>query len=197
VLISDRTDPTAPLLALAEGGRLAPAGTGQALELQLDRGEIHREEPEAKEYATARYAAATLTLGMGQALSDRNRLVGSPFELTPEAIVERAREATDAADVRRWRTFLHRRIAGPVASVAFGFLAVPIGALRRGGRAFGYAVTLLAVVLYYTLLRMGEGLSNRGALPPWLGPNLPNLATLLVGALLVARLARRGPGAAR
>ncbi len=199
VLISDRTDPIAPLLALAQSGRIEPAGEGEALRLVLDRGEVHREELRADEYVSARYRRATITLGMSQTLSERNRLVGSPFELGPGEIVALAREAAghDPVMERRWRTFLHRRIAGPLAIVAFALLAIPLAAFRRGGRAFGYAATILAAVAYYALLRFGEGLSQQGVLPAWLGPNLPNAAFALAGAGLTALLERRGPGAVR
>ena len=197
VLISDRTDPTAPLLALAQGGRFEPAGGGEALRLVLDRGEVHREELRADEYVSARYAHATITLGFGAALSERNRLVGSPFELGPREIVARARSARDAEEARRWWTFLHRRIAAPAALLAFALLAVPIGSARRGGRAFGYAATLLAVIAYYALLRFGEGLSQRAALPAWLGPHLPNLVGAAAGLALITLMARRGAGAVR
>lgn len=197
VLISDRSDPAAPLLALSDAGRLEPAGEGDDLRLVLDRGELHREELQAEEYVTARYQRATITLGIGAALSDRNRLVGSPFELGPGEIIARARAARDPADARRWWSFLHRRIAGPLAIVVFGLLAVPVAASRRGGRAFGYTATLLAVVAYYAMLRVGEGLSQRGALPVWLGPNLPNVALALAGAAALVLMERKGAGAVR
>ena len=197
VLISDRTQPNAPLLALAQGGRLEPAGSGEGMRLLLDRGEVHREEERTDEYVSARYARATVTLGVGQTLSDRNRLVGSPFEMTLAQNVARARAEPDPERARGLWTFLHRRIAGPLAIVAFGLLAVPIAASRRGGRAFGYAATLLVVVGYYAALRFGEGLSQRGALPPWLGPNLPNLALAAAGVVLVLLLERRGARAVR
>jgi lipopolysaccharide export system permease protein len=197
VLISDRTDPTAPLLALAETGRIEPAGAGEGMRLILDRGEVHREEQQVEEYVAANYSRATITLGVGQTLSDRNRLVGSPFELGPRRIVALARAAKDPTEARRWWTFLHRRVAGPLAVLAFGVLAVPIAAYRRGGRAFGYAATLAAVVAYYTVLRFGESLSQRGAFPAWLGPNLPNLAIALAGILALRSMERRGPRAVR
>jgi lipopolysaccharide export system permease protein len=197
VLISDRTDPAAPLLALAQAGRIEPAGEGEEMRLVLDRGELHREELRAEEYVAARYDHATITLGIGETLSERNRLVGSPFELGPAEIVQNARAAREPEAGRRWWTFLHRRIAGPLSIVAFGLLAMPIAAWRRGGRASGYAVTLLAVVGYYALLRFGEGLAQRGAVAPWLGANLANLAFAVGGAGLGALVARRGAGAVR
>jgi lipopolysaccharide export LptBFGC system permease protein LptF len=100
-------------------------------------------------------------------------------------------------DRRYWQTFFWRRIAVPLGILAMGLLAVPIAAMRRGGRAFGYGVTLLAVVGYYTLLRIGEGLGHDGMLPPWLGANLANLVVAALAAGMLALLARRGTGAVR
>jgi len=197
VLISDRTNPRAPVLALAEAGRFEPA-PGGSLRLVLDRGELHREESGDQDYVVARFDRAAVDLGLGQALGARNRLTGSAFELTPAEILragspEGGRPADEA---RGWRTFFFRRMAVPLGILALGLLAVPIGA-RRGGRAFGYAVSLFAVVAYYSLLRFGEKLSHRGALPPWLGPNLANLACLAVAAALLVHLGRRGIQATR
>jgi len=200
VLLSDRSDPEASLLALSRRGRLEPAGGGSDLRLVLEDGEAHREELRTDEYLSARYRQATITLGVAAALREQNRLGGSLFELTPEQIIDRARAAAAAGDEAgrlRWETFLHRRIAAPLSVLAFALLAVPVAAARRGGRGFGYAVTLLSVVAYYALMRLGEGLSQKGSLPSWLGPELGNLAFALGGAGLVLLLARRGVGAVR
>ncbi len=199
VLISDRSDPSAPILALADTGRLDAAGEGQTLRLVLENGELHREEAGMGDYLTATFRRGSIAVGMGNALGDKNRFSGSLFELTPEQIVQLARErgARDPEDGWRWWTFFHRRIAGPIGILAFALLAVPIAASRRGGRAFGYGATLLSVVLYYAVLRFGEGLAQRGAVPPWLGPNLANLACVVAGLLATALMARKGPGAVR
>jgi lipopolysaccharide export system permease protein len=198
VLIADRTNPAAPVLALAASGRFE-AAPGGGLRLVLEDGELHREQPDARDYVVARYRKAQIDLGLGRALDARNRLAGSPFELGPSEILRVAADPAGggAEHVRRWHTFLWRRMAVPFGILALGLLAVPIGAARRGGRAFGYGMTLLAVVAYYSLLRLGEGLSQKGTLPPWLGPNLANLAVVVVAGVLLAQLARRGAGAVR
>jgi lipopolysaccharide export system permease protein len=200
VLISDRTDPAAPLLALAQRGRLEPAGAGADLRLVLDEGEVHREELRSEEYVAAEFRRATITLGVAQTLREQNRIGGALFELTPGEIAERARQAGAAGNREgrlRWETFLHRRIAAPLSILAFALMAVPVAATRRGGRAFGYAATILSVVTYYALMRFGEGLSQKGSLPPWLGPELGNLLFGLLGLGLSALLGRRGAEAVR
>jgi lipopolysaccharide export system permease protein len=195
LLIADRTNPSAPVLVFARSGRLEPTSTG-GLRLVLGDGEVHREEPGARDYVVARFARATADLGLGQALDARNQLSGSPFELSAGEILRSASEG-NAEDRRYWQTFFWRRIAVPLGILAMGLLAVPIAAMRRGGRAFGYGVTLLAVVGYYTLLRIGEGFGHDGTLPPWLGANLANLVVAALAAGMLTLLARRGTGAVR
>ena len=196
VLIEDRSDPRAPLLALAQAGRLDPTGPGDAMRLVLEGGELHREERHG-EYLVGEFARATVAVGLGSTLGERNRLGGSAFELTAGEIAALAQRARSPEEGRRWRSFLFRRLAGPVGILAFALLCVPIAAARRGGRAFGYGATLLAVVVYYAVMRFGEGLSQGGALPPWLGPNLANAVFALGGALALWGIHRKGPGAVR
>ncbi|HEY7726062.1 MAG TPA: LptF/LptG family permease [Anaeromyxobacteraceae bacterium] len=196
VLISDRSDPQAPLLALAQRGRLEPAGAGEGLELVLEDGEAHREDVRSEEYVGATYRRAVVTLGVGRTLREQNHIVGYRAEMTPEQILRRAAEHRALGEeerARRWTMYFHRRIAEPLSVLAFAALAVPVAATRRGGRAFGYVVTLLCFVLYYAVMRVGEGLALQGELPTWLGPHLANVAFAAAGAALVALLAHRGP----
>ena len=196
VLIEDRSDPRAPVLALAQAGRLEPAGAGDAMRLVLEAGELHREE-RAGEYLVGGFERATVAVGLGPSLGEKNRLGASVFELTPGELAALARGARNPEEGRRWRSLLFRRLAGPVGILAFALLCVPIAAARRGGRAFGYGATLLAVVAYYAVMRFGEGLSQRGTLPAWLGPNLANAAFAVAGALALLAMHRKGPGAVR
>jgi lipopolysaccharide export system permease protein len=200
VLISDRTDPRAPLLALARSGRLEPAGADESLRLFLDDGELHREEPGAGEYVRAQFGSASVTVAAGSSVSERNRLGSTRFELSSAEILARAAQHEakgEKLQARRWRTFFHRRAAGPVVILAFALLAVPLAAVRRGGRAAGYVATLFAVVLYYALLRLGENVAHGGGLPVWLGPHAGSIVVAVVALALIWRLDRKGTGAVR
>jgi lipopolysaccharide export system permease protein len=200
VLISDRSDPAAPVLALAREGRLEPVGSGQEMRLVLGGGELHREDAETDEYVTAEFRRADLVVGLGTALTDRSGLLRSAREMDAAAMRERIRlaeEKGDAAEARRFQGYLHRRIAQPLAVLPFALLAVPLGAGRRAGRGFAVGATLLAVVAHYVLLRAGEVLAQKGALPAVLSLQLPTVVLSCVALVLVALQARRGVGAVR
>jgi lipopolysaccharide export system permease protein len=200
VLISDRSNPAAPVLALARAGRLEPLGVGQEMRLVLDTGELHREDPEEDEYVTAGFRHAELVIGLGTALTDRNVLARSAKEMDIAALRARAeaeRARGEAAQARRFEGYLHRRIAQPLAVIPFALLAVPLGASRRVGRAFAIAATLLAVVAHYVLLRGGEVLAQKGTLPAAFSLQLPTIVLSAVAIAMVVLQTRRGAGAIR
>jgi lipopolysaccharide export system permease protein len=200
VLISDHSNPAAPVLALAKTGGLEPVGAGEEMQLVLGTGELHRESAAADEYATAQFRRASLVIGLGTALTDRNALASSVREMTAPAMRARIRQAQargDAAEARRFEGYFHRRLAQPLAVIPFALLALPLGASRRVGRAFAVGATLLAVVAHYVLLRGGEVLAQKGALPAAVALQLPTIVLSAVALLLVALQARRGVGAVR
>ena len=200
VLISDRSNPAAPVLALARAGRLEPVGVGQEMKLVLDAGELHREDADAGEYVTADFRHAELVIGLGTALTDRNVLARSAREMDVRALRARIaaeRSRGDAAQARRFEGYLHRRFAQPLAVIPFALLALPLGASRRVGRGFAVGATLLVVVAHYMLLRGGEVLAQKGALPAVLALQLPTLVLSALALALVALQARRGVGAVK
>jgi lipopolysaccharide export system permease protein len=199
VLISDRSDPSAPVLALAQRGRLQPVGAGQEMRLLLDVGEVHREQADAGQYVVADFGKGDLVLGLGTALSDRSTLVRGGRD-DVEGVLARAREARaqgDDATARRLMAGLHRRLAAALAVIPFALLALPLGAARRGGRAFGIGATFLVVVVHYLLLRGGEVMASRGVMPAPLALQLPTIVLSAVGLALLVLQVRRGPEAVR
>jgi lipopolysaccharide export system permease protein len=200
VLISDRSNPGAPVLALAGKGRLEPVGEGHEMQLVLDGGELHREQAETDEYVAAEFGHAEVVIGLGTALTDRNSLARSAKEMTMDAFEARIaaeRAKGDLAQAWRFEGYKYRRYAQPLAILPFALLAVPLGASRRVGRAFAMAATVGAVIAQYLLMRGGEVMAQKGVLPAWLSLQLPTIVlSLLAGALIVLQ-ARRGPGAVR
>jgi lipopolysaccharide export system permease protein len=199
VLISDRSDPDAPVLALAREGRLESVGAGEEMQLVLRGGELHRWSPDDDGYVLAAFQGAEVVLGLGTALSDRGGLARGNTERL-EAMAARARAMRAAGDVRgadRLESSLHRRIAAALAVIPFALLAVPLGAARRAGRAFGVGATVAVVIVHYLLLKSGQVLAQKGALAAPLALQLPTLVLSAAAVVLVAIQVRRGPGAVR
>jgi len=199
VLISDRSDPSAPVLALARHGLLESVGSEEEMRLVLENGEIHREEAGGDEYVRATFRSAGLSLGVGTALTDRNALSGSTKEMTQAELAAASVPGEDrpVAQARAFGAAYHRRLAAPLAVIAFALMAVPLAAMRRGGRAAAVGASIGAVLSQYLLLRAGEVLAQRGTVPPALALQLGNVVMILAGLGLCWVLERRGPGVVR
>lgn len=90
---------------------------------------------------------------------------------------------------------LHRRFAYPVATLVFGFLAVPLFLARKNfSRAGGGVIALLCTLGYYGLMQLGEGLVQAGTLGPAMGAWLPNLLLTSLALVLLVRALRERVG---
>ncbi|MCM2334844.1 MAG: LptF/LptG family permease, partial [Anaeromyxobacteraceae bacterium] len=120
VLISDRSDPSAPLLALARRGALVPVGVGEEMRLELEVGEAHREEAGADEYLHATFRRAGIALGLGTAITDKNVLSGATKAMSYQELSERTRPAPGRSERDRLAAeiALQRRLASPLAVIA-------------------------------------------------------------------------------
>jgi lipopolysaccharide export system permease protein len=201
VLIQDRSNPDAPVLSLSRRGRLEPVGQWQEMRLGLEDGELHREDAQSDGYAVVEFDRADVVLGLGRGFASRAEGLGRNAR---EATLSETEEQIAAAYAsgkpeQAWyiEGNLHRKIAAALVVISFALLGVPLGASSRAGRAFGAGATLLIMVAHYILLRAGQIIAQKGAVPAWLGLELGNAVVAAVGLLLLLRMALRGTGAVR
>jgi lipopolysaccharide export system permease protein len=192
VLIEDSVgDGQSPLLALAEQGQVAQGG-GEAVVLQLSRGELHRSEPTGE--TLSRFREASFLVGVQERVSRSNKFAGSEEALSSAELDVRAAQM-DAAGNRlaagRVRLERWRRVAVPLACLAFALLGVPLALASGGAQGSAYLITLGAFVGFYSLSRLGVALAD-ARFPPALAAFVPDLAVSLLGGYLTLRLARRG-----
>jgi LPS export ABC transporter permease LptG/LPS export ABC transporter permease LptF len=86
------------------------------------------------------------------------------------------------------RVEIHKKFSIPFACLVFGLFALPLGINnRRGGKASGFALSILILVIYYVLLSNGEEAARYGRIPPWLAMWSPNLLLAAAGGFLLVR----------
>jgi LPS export ABC transporter permease LptF/LPS export ABC transporter permease LptG len=175
-------------LTLAEQAIVITDREQGKLQLHLRNGATHEYSPdEPLRYNVTTFGQSDLPITITE-LAPGREIRRAPAEMTFAQLIS---EPTQAALERRVE--LHRRLAFPAACLAFALLAVPLGARpRRGGRAGGFILTLLLVCGYYLLLITGIGLARRGEVPPWLGVWGANLATILLGLVILPRMEEVG-----
>ena len=191
VVIEDDVGDGAPLLLVAEAGRIEDT-SGQALAFRMFRGEIHRQD--ARGQTVARFHEGTLLVGVQGPVSRKNRFADID-EATPQSqLPSRIRELEAGGYVeesRRLRFEAVRRLAMPLACLAFALFGVPTAILGRGVRGSAYLLTLAGFVAFYALQRASVTLAIRGV-PALLAGFLPDLVIAAAGVALTVRLAHRG-----
>ena len=83
---------------------------------------------------------------------------------------------------------LHLKFSIPVACLALGLLAMPLGLHSRSNkRTFGLIMGLFLILIYYLMVSAGMVFGKTGRLPPAIGMWLPNV---LMGAAAIYLLVR-------
>ena len=196
VLIEDEVGDGAPLLALAELGRIEDPG-GQALALRLFRGELHRME--AKGETVARFQEGRFVIGVQDSVANKNKFARNEAALNWDDLRERVADLKARGqwrEVARVRVEMVRRWAVPLICIAFAILGIPLAVATRGGRASAYVVTLGVFVGFYALTRFGVALAENG-LNPWVAGFLPVAVVFALGGSFTYQLVRNGIGKPR
>ncbi|HKL12914.1 MAG TPA: LptF/LptG family permease [Halanaerobiales bacterium] len=92
---------------------------------------------------------------------------------------------------REERVKLHQRISIPFASFIFALLAAPLGIKpgRSSGSAVGLGLSIIVIFIYYILMTVGDAMGSQGTITPWLGAWLQNIVFLIIGSVLLYRVA--------
>ena len=98
---------------------------------------------------------------------------------------------TQYVDTSKLETELYQRITVPMASLIFALIGVPLGLQpTRNSSSAGFAMSIIIIFIYYSLMTMGNALARSGALPALLAVWLPNIIGLIAGAWLIRRASR-------
>ena len=196
VLIEDEIGDGAPLLALAESGRVEDAG-GEALALRLFKGELHRSE--AKGETVARFQEGTFLVGVQDPLAHKNRFTNSELMLSSAELrtrIDELKRRGEKRDAARLGLELARRWAVPLAVVFFAILCVPLAVVTRGARGSAYLITLGVFVGFYAISRLALAMAE-GGLNPWLAGFLPDAVVCALGLAYSRELVKKGVGKPR
>lgn len=84
------------------------------------------------------------------------------------------------------------RIAIAFAPFALAMMGIPLAtALRKGGKGFGFGVSIVVIFAYYTLLIFGLTMAEKGLLPSDVALWMGNGTCLIVAGFLIWRLLKQ------
>lgn len=104
--------------------------------------------------------------------------------------IEKNKEA--GLDTLKYEVDYQGKFSYAAAALVMSLLGIPfsIGKARSGGVFFNLGICLGLVFLYWIFYSSAMTLGNHGSLPPVIAAWLPNVATAVLGAILIWRLKR-------
>ncbi len=178
-------------ITVAETGRVSADGADGKLVLHLENAISHKvnfDEPSEYHLSSHRTLDRVLIDRFAEVQAERRAFRSlRSFNLQelrqvardPKVTPERARVA---------QVEIHKKFAIPAICIVFAVLALPLGFNnQRGGRASGFAISMIVILAYYVMLNNGEEAARHGGMAPWMAMWAPNLIFLALGMFLLGR----------
>jgi lipopolysaccharide export system permease protein len=199
VLISDARDPHNQNTIIAKRGAMLPDAQNKSITLRLYDGSIFGVEPQNDATHVTSFKTYDLGVQPESALGTSDL---DPGEMTYSALRAdiKAARAKGKPD-RDAETELAGKFTVPFATLMFALLGISLGLKpARGGHSERFGVSVALFFLYYSLMRVGETLAQRGKLDAWIAMAIPDLVFMALAFWLFYRSASdkgdagRGPG---
>ncbi len=177
VLIEDSRTPGGNNTVVARRGILFGEPKEMVYHLRLYDGTISQVDMRDRSSHTINFETYDIRLDLKEALSHRTIAGKRPDEMRLSTL--KAHLKAVKADRGKYLNALlkyHKKFSIPVACLAMGLLAVPLGIQARNSRkAVGIGLGLFFFLLYYILLSAGSAFGENGSYPPVIGMWMPNV----------------------
>jgi lipopolysaccharide export system permease protein len=192
VFIEDKRRSDVVSTVIAPEGRLISEPERFIYHLILSNGSIHQTNLKERSATSIQFDTYTLSLDFKKEMDSVTRKKKHREEMS---IAELRRFIGDSAnedeDYFKAKIVLHRRFSIPVACLALGLLAFPLGVQSQSTkRSFGLITCLFFFFLYYVLLTAGYSFGKSGVYPPAIGMWLPNFAMTGIGLYFLIQTGR-------
>lgn len=182
VFIYDDRETNSPVVVIAKEGKIQPVRTdsdlSSAILLQLQEGNIHRNDIEKESYRKINYGKYGLYLKIdegGESAVAKRKTYSFSQLLTQ---VKTAQKGTE--DYYGLSTELWRRFALALSPFGFGLLGIGLGTIRTRFTHSSAAMTTFAIVfIYYIILVACLEMSWRGWSPAFVNLQIPNVIVLI------------------
>ena len=190
VFIADMSTAT-PRITLAQQGILVSQGP-DTLHLHLTDGSTHEADPrDPDRYQISTFEQTDIPISLPQAA---NKQEEEPAPLAQTSTWDLPREArrTNSASARWYNIEFHRRFALPTACLVLALVGIPLGlSSQKGGKSTGFVLTIILVLVYYSVSLLGVSFARQGKISAGLGAWLADIVFFFGGAFLLWRAERR------
>jgi lipopolysaccharide export system permease protein len=197
ILIVDNRDRLKEDIILGKVALISTDEQTNTLALRLFDGSIYEREKHRPGFSQTRFNIYDFKLDLDELVGSVRQKDAGPKESSLAQLMNtiRDKEAQGARTVAE-RMELHQRFSFAFAPLVFCLLGVSLTLLPRSSRAtrsWGFALSLLWLLVYYALLSLGKALGENGFLHPIAALWLPNVVIGAVSGVLFVKATRESP----
>jgi lipopolysaccharide export system permease protein len=199
VMISDARDPHNQNTIIAKRGAMIPDPKDKTITLRLYDGSIFGVEPQNDATHVTSFKIYDLSVSPEESIG--------VSDVEPDEMTYAVLRADIAAARAKGKpdydaeTEMASKFTVPFATMLFALLGISFGLKpARGGHSERFGVSVALFFLYYSLMRVGETLAQRGRLNSWIAMSIPDLVFMALAFWFFYRSASdradqgRGPG---
>ena len=191
IIIQDQRDLKDISTIFASSGTVLSDEKSKQIHLWLTDGSIHQSRPKDI-YRRLDFQQYVLNIDLSRTIKaiEKNEL-----DMTLAEIHENLKKEDLEKKIRiDMKLEIQRRFALPFACFIFAIVAMPLGIQnRRSGKAAGFTLSIVAIIVYYIFQSIGKALGEKELLQPALAIWLPNIIFLAGGIILFRQAAREQP----
>ncbi len=188
VMISDARNPPAQNTVIARTGKIVPNHAQRTITVRLFNGTMFGLEANIASSHLTRFKIYDLNVRPSADLSAQAR---DPDELSYHALnrrIVRARAAGKPDYLAE--TEMAGKFTLPVTTILFAAIGMPLGLKpARGGQGERFGVAIALFFAYYSLMRAGEALAQRGQLNAYAAMSIPDIIFTALALILFLRSA--------
>ncbi len=195
VFIEDKRNPNLVSTVVAPEGQLLSEPERLLFKLRLMNGTIYQVNIKEKTVNTVRFDTYDVSLDVARALRGIDEGPKHRLEMSLAEMRQYLRENT-SKDLIYYRTLMdyYKKFSIPVACVALGLLALPLGFQSTvAKRSHGVILGLVFFVFYYIILTAGWGYGELGKYPPVLGMWMPNIIFFAIAVFFLFQTGEEHP----
>jgi lipopolysaccharide export system permease protein len=196
VLINDEDKPSRTMVA--KSGRIYIDGNREKVFLELSEGSVHEYDMERPdEYSTTTFSRLTVPVNIDELDRYLKKYQNLESVRHKEMSVQQLARRLSSPSLRpkEKRSLLRdigERTALAFMPLTFVLIGAPLGIIPYKTRRFyGLSVCAGLILAYYSLLIMGETLSEKGLMNPLIAMWLPNVLIGVAGVVLMIRAERQ------
>ncbi len=189
VFLADNSDPNTPRTIVARIGTWISDTQNRRLQIHLERGQSYMTDGRdpSRDSITSFYAT-DIPIDLSGLYKAQGDLKNRPKKVAEQSTYHLWKSSRNAGASEKLEAIveLNRRISLPFSIFPFALLGLCLAAGKsKGGRTWGFALSLVSVLSFYVLFFNGIRLASVGKVDPWLGVWSANLILAAVGVFLL------------